>query len=175
MVNFANSCQPQQPHQTQQASTPSLRPKFTRMSFSRPFAICAAAAAIDTVLEIGSSSGEGSTAAWVEGLRLNPRGPKLFCMEVSRVRCEALKNRWGPEGFVECFQGSSVDPDQFPSPAEVEEFHRHVAGPLQKYPLEEVLKWLQTDLDYIRQEGVPDRTASARSNERAALKTLGRC
>ncbi len=33
----------------------------------------AASARIDTVLEIGSSSSEGSRLAWVEGLRQNPR------------------------------------------------------------------------------------------------------
>jgi glycosyltransferase involved in cell wall biosynthesis len=111
-------------------------------------------ARIDTVLEIGSSSGEGSTKAWVEGLRENPRRPKLFCMEVSKVRCEALEKRWGPEGFVECFLGSSVTVDRFPSVEEVEKFLREVPGPLQAYPREQVLGWLAADIEYIRAEGV---------------------
>jgi glycosyltransferase involved in cell wall biosynthesis len=111
-------------------------------------------ARIDTVLEIGSSSGEGSTKAWVEGLRENPRHPKLYCMEVSKVRCEALEKRWGPEGFVECFLGSSVTVDRFPPPEEVEKFLREVPGPLQTYPVEQVLGWLAADIEYIRAEGV---------------------
>jgi len=132
-----------------------IAPEVHRDEFSDAIRNLARWAAIDTVLEIGSSSGEGSTKAWVEGLRSNPRKPRLFCMEVSKVRCEALRERWNPEGFVECFLGSSVDVDQFPSAEEVRKFHSTVPGPLQKYPLEQVLGWLRADLDYIRDESVP--------------------
>lgn len=131
-----------------------IAPEVHHDEFFEAIRNLAAAAAIDTVLEIGSSSGEGSTLAWVEGLRLNPRRPKLYCMEVSKVRCEALEQRWGPEGFVECFLGASVELDQFPPAADVERFHREVSGPLQKYPLEQVLGWLKADIDYIKDEGV---------------------
>lgn len=131
-----------------------IAPEVHHDEFSETIRNLARSAAIDTVLEIGSSYGEGSTLAWVEGLRQNPRKPRLFCMEVSRVRCEALQTRWGPEGFVECFVGSSVDLDQFPSHEEVADFHRTVAGPLQKYPLEQVLGWLDEDIDYIKKEAV---------------------
>ena len=44
---------------------------------------------LKTVLEIGSSSGEGSTEAFVLGLRKNPHQPTLFCMELSKPRYEA--------------------------------------------------------------------------------------
>lgn len=114
----------------------------------------AQSAPISTVLEIGSSSGEGSTKAWVEGLRGNPRRPQLFCMEVSRARCEALKSRWEPEGFVECFLGSSVTVDRFPQEAEVRRFLETVQGPLNAYPVDQVLGWLRADINYIRSEGV---------------------
>lgn len=112
-------------------------------------------ASIDSVLEIGSSSGEGSTLAWVEGLRLNPRKPQLYCMELSRVRHEALENRWRQEGFVKCFQGSSVHLDQYPTEAEVEHFYHTVeSNSLLNYPLEDVLGWLRRDKAYIQQENV---------------------
>src|SRR5580765_4503859 len=42
------------------------------------------------VLEIGSSAGEGSTSAFVRGLRGNPGKPALYCMELSKTRFEAL-------------------------------------------------------------------------------------
>lgn len=142
-----------------------IAPEVHHDEFSEAIRNLARSAEIDTVLEIGSSSGEGSTLAWVEGLRQNPRKPKLYCMEVSRVRCEALEKRWGPEGFVECFLGSSVDLDQFPPASDVERFHREVSGPLQAYPLEQVLGWLQADIDYIKQEGV--QTGRIREIKRA--------
>ena len=127
----------------------------------------ARSARIDTVLEIGSSSGGGSTLAWVEGLRQNPRHPRLYCMEVSRARCAALKERWGGEGFVECFLGSSVRPDQFPDPAAVEHFHRTIPGPLQQYPIAEVLGWLKQDLDYLEKEQVPTGCIAQIKRERS--------
>ncbi len=132
-----------------------IAPEVFEDEFYTAIVNLARSARIDTVLEIGSSSGGGSTLAWVEGLRQNPRHPRLYCMEVSRARCAALQERWGAAGFVECFLGSSVRPDQFPDPAAVAEFHRTVPGPLQQYPLSEVLGWLQQDLDYLQREQVP--------------------
>ena len=49
---------------------------------------------LDTVLEIGSSSGEGSTEAFVTGLSQNPGSPKLFCIEVSKPRFSELQQRY---------------------------------------------------------------------------------
>jgi glycosyltransferase involved in cell wall biosynthesis len=132
-----------------------ISPEVFEDEFYEAIVNLASCASIDSVLEIGSSSGEGSTLAWVEGLRQNPRHPKLFCMEVSRVRWGALKDRWEGEGFVECFLGSSVRPDQFPTPAQVVHFLKTVDGPLREYPVEQVLGWLEEDLAYIEKENVP--------------------
>ena len=46
---------------------------------------------IQTVLEIGSCSGQGSTEAFVTGLRENPNQPTLFCLEISKPRFAELK------------------------------------------------------------------------------------
>ncbi len=132
-----------------------IAPEVLHDEFYHAITELARTAQIDHVLEIGSSSGGGSTQAWVEGLRLNPRQPKLYCMEVSRTRCAALKSRWEGEGFVHCLLASSVRVDQFPSPEEVTAFHENVEGPLRQYPLAEVLAWRQQDLDYIEKSDVP--------------------
>ncbi|NEP54654.1 MAG: hypothetical protein F6K65_40025, partial [Moorea sp. SIO3C2] len=58
---------------------------------------------IKTVLEIGSSSGAGSTEAFVKGLRENPSNPALFCMEVSKPRFTALRERYQEDSFVKCY------------------------------------------------------------------------
>src|SRR5436190_4822385 len=107
-----------------------------------------------TVLEIGSSSGEGSTEAFVRGLRENPRRPTLFCMEISRPRFEALRARYAADTFVRTYNVSSVPPERFPSEAEATAFYqRHLAGRF--VPLPEFLRWLRQDLEYIRTSGVP--------------------
>src|SRR6476646_5825129 len=58
---------------------------------------------IKTVLEIGSSSGAGSTEAFVKGLRHNPNHPTLFCMEISKPRFLALQKAYDREDFVKCY------------------------------------------------------------------------
>lgn len=108
---------------------------------------------VKTVLEIGSSSGQGSTEAFVKGLRNNPGSPQLFCMEVSKPRFEKLKGYYAEESFVHCYNVSSVALDAFPSPLQVEHFYHLRETPLNQYPVEQVVGWLQQDIDYVRDSG----------------------
>ncbi len=109
---------------------------------------------IKTVLEIGSSSGGGSTEAFVTGLRDNPNQPQLFCMEVSQPRFAELKQRYEHEQFVKCYNVSSVAIEEFPDRSEVIDFYHNSNSDLKKYPLEQVLGWLQQDIEYVRNAGV---------------------
>jgi hypothetical protein len=105
---------------------------------------------IKTVLEIGSSSGAGSTEAFVKGLRENPSQPTLFCMEVSQTRFAELNKCYEHEGFVKCYNLSSVSIDEFPTRQEVIDFYNTVASKLKKYTLDQVLGWLEQDIEYIK-------------------------
>jgi FkbM family methyltransferase len=109
---------------------------------------------IKTVLEIGSSSGGGSTEAFVTGLRNNPNQPTLFCMEVSQTRFAELKKRYEHEKFVKCYNVSSVAIEEFPNRDEVIDFYNNSNSDLKKFPLEQVLGWLQQDIEYVRNAGV---------------------
>ncbi|KJH71512.1 FkbM family methyltransferase [Aliterella atlantica] len=109
---------------------------------------------IKTVLEIGSSSGEGSTEAIVTGLRQNPHKPILFCMEISKTRFAELENRYTNDSFVKCYNVSSVALEQFPSENEVTKFYNNNQTSLNHYPLDRVLGWLQQDIDYVKSSGV---------------------
>jgi FkbM family methyltransferase len=109
---------------------------------------------IKTVLEIGSSSGAGSTEAFVKGLRHNPNHPTLFCMEISKPRFLALQKTYDREDFVKCYNVSSVPVDSFPRADEVIRFYKNTKTNLNFYPIEQVLLWLDQDLEYIRQSGV---------------------
>lgn len=111
---------------------------------------------IQTVLEIGSSSGEGSTEAFVIGLRENPNKPILFCMEISKPRFAELKNRYRNELFVKCYNFSSVSLESFPEQQEVINFYQSNRTNLNLYPLEQVLNWLQQDIEYVKNSGVAD-------------------
>ncbi|WKZ57893.1 MAG: glycosyltransferase family 1 protein [Bdellovibrionota bacterium] len=110
---------------------------------------------LTNVLEIGSSAGGGSTEAFVNGLKDNPHHPRLFCLEVSRVRFQELKNRYAQYPFVHCYNASSVPLSAFPSAEAVAQFYRCTHSKLNQYPLQEVLRWLEQDRRYIQSEPVP--------------------
>ena len=114
---------------------------------------------VHTLLEIGSSSGEGSTQALVSALRERPDKDqvKLFCMEISQPRFEALTECYREDGFVHCFQKSSVPSSSFPPPEELAHFFRTVRYKYKpskaEAKLEQALSWRQADLDYLAQSG----------------------
>lgn len=105
---------------------------------------------IKFILEIGSSSGEGSTEAFVTGIRNNPNRPNLFCMEVSQIRFEQLKKRYEKDEFVKCYNVSSVSLEKFPDETEVINFYNQQETGLNYYPVEQVLDWLKQDIEYVQ-------------------------
>lgn len=106
------------------------------------------------VLEIGASGGAGSTEAFVAGILANPDPPVLHCIEVSAPRYDALVKRWADRDFVRCYRVSSVPVASFPSPAEVEAFHRAGESKFSAFPLKQVLGWLDQDVAYVRSQDI---------------------
>lgn len=113
-------------------------------------------ARLRTFLEIGSSSGEGSTEALVTGLRARPDRDllRLFCMEVSGERFARLRAAYAGDTFVKPYNLSSVGTRQFPSPETISHFYNTVRSQLNHYPLPTVLGWLQADIEYVRASGL---------------------
>lgn len=111
---------------------------------------------IRTVLEIGSSSGGGSTEAFVKGLRKNSNQPLMFCMEVSQTRFAALKACYENDSFVRCYNVSSIPVSQFPTEAEIAAFYDKYETPLQNFSKQQVVGWLRQDIEYVTATQVPD-------------------
>lgn len=109
---------------------------------------------IHTILEIGSSSGQGSTQAFVSGMSKNPFRPTLFCMEVSKTRFAALKKYYEYQPSVICYNVSSIPIEMFPKKEEVILFYKTIKTNLNNYPLNKVLAWLDRDIDYIQANNV---------------------
>ncbi|MFC1881554.1 glycosyltransferase [Thermodesulfobacteriota bacterium] len=109
---------------------------------------------IDNVLEIGSSAGEGSTEAFVSGLKNNPKKPKLFCMEISKSRYAKLQNRYKNQPLVKCYNISSVSINKFPTETQLIQFYNTTGSALNNYPIEEVVDWLRQDILYLKNSGV---------------------
>ena len=110
---------------------------------------------VRTILEVGSSSGEGSTAAFVRGAEANPSPPTIFCLETVADRFASLRARYAGRPFVRPYNVSSVPPEGFASEAEVRGFHRLLPSKLNTFPLEQVLGWRAGDLDYVKNAGIP--------------------
>jgi len=131
-----------------------IAPEIKNDDFYRTIEQLSAAADIQTVVEIGSSSGLGSTEALVQGLRRNPHGPTLFCIEISRVRCAQLRARYAGEAFVTGYNVSSVPVEAFVSPEEVTAAYSRLPALRNQASLRDVLKWLDWNKGYLRKSGV---------------------
>jgi len=116
----------------------------------------ASRADLKSFLEIGSSSGAGSTHAFVSALRNrnDANDTRLYCMELSSERFAALKANYADADFVKVYNQSSVSLAELPSEEEVSFFYAHTSTTLNQYPLEQVLSWLRQDLEYMRQSGL---------------------
>lgn len=109
---------------------------------------------IKTILEIGSSSGEGSTKAIVSGMRENTI---LYCLEVSKVRFAELQKRYKDNPNVQTYNFSSISLNKFPSEIVIRDFYHAIKSSLNKYFLSGVLGWLNQDIIYISTNNIPDK------------------
>lgn len=99
---------------------------------------------VKTILEVGSSSGEGSTQAIVDGMDNGEK--RLYCIEMSETRFDALCRRFVEDERVRPFHGSSVTLDGYLSEGEVKEFYETTPTNLNAIPLKTVLDWLDNDI-----------------------------
>ncbi len=131
-----------------------IKPEVSKDRFWRAIRRVASTGGIKHILEIGSSSGEGSTSAFVAGILENPSNTMLHCFEVSKPRFESLKKRYESFDFVRCYNYSTVNLERFSSQTEVAEFHNHYRPKLRRASIKTQLQWLQQDIDYIEEHGL---------------------
>ncbi|MFN4894713.1 MAG: hypothetical protein ACK5GN_14380 [Pseudomonadota bacterium] len=133
-----------------------IAPEILNDEFHQTIFTLASTQPLTHILEIGSSSGEGSTDAWVRGIAANPHRPTLHCIELSKPRFQALANHYSDNPHVRCYWASSVSLDCFPSEADVTNFYHTVPSKLRQWPLEQVLGWLRDDIAYLKTHNAPD-------------------
>jgi len=135
-----------------------IPPEVTDDAFYHALVKCAIRPDIKTILEIGSSSGEGSTEAFVKAIRRRPdrEKVKLYCMEISQARFLKLVAHYQNDSFVKPYRLSSIRINQFPSRDDVINFYGKFRTNLhaENTPLELVLSWYEQDLAYIRKSGL---------------------
>lgn len=109
---------------------------------------------VEHILEIGSSSGLGSTLAFTTGMKSGRNKAKLHCMEISRTRYKSLHQQYASDDNVLCYQASSVALNRFPAAEQVMDFYHSTPTALNQYPLEQILGWLQQDKEYLKRSNV---------------------
>ena len=112
---------------------------------------------VATILEIGSSSGEGSTMAFASGIRKNPRHPILACMEVSKRRFDQLQKQYAGDPQIRCYNVSSVPIESFPQESDLIRFYETAPPEVIHASLPEVFRWLKQDIEYLQRDTVPQR------------------
>jgi len=127
----------------------------------------AATPGVRVIVEDGSSSGDGSTQAFITGALRNPEPPRLHCFEPSEARFAQLRERHGHHTFVQLHQCSSVRSSRFASEAEISEFCRGFRPWLKRRSKRRYMEWLQRDLEYIR-DSPQDRDGVRHVRERHA-------
>ena len=132
-----------------------IQPEILNDEFHSALKHYASRSDLYTFLEIGSSSGGGSTDAFVSSITQRQDGSEvsLFCMEVSRTRFKALANHYSTEDFVRCYNISSIEANEMPSNAEVINFYNSTKSALNNYSIKTILGWLSQDIEYIRRSG----------------------
>ncbi len=106
---------------------------------------------LKTYLEIGSSSGHGSTHALVNGIKQkNNNDVSLFCMEISKKRIECLSQEYSDCKFVKPIRVSSQKSSNFPRLNEIEFFYKNIQTALRQFSFEEIIGWYEQDLDYLK-------------------------
>ena len=132
-----------------------IQPEILNDEFHQVIYQIAATQPIKHILEIGSSSGEGSTDAWVRGITHNPSRPTLHCIELSKPRFQALQSHYINNQQVKCYWASSIGVEFFPKESEVSDFYWNTPSKLREYPLESVISWLREDIEYVRAHQAP--------------------
>jgi len=127
--------------------------EVTNDTFYSALVEVAARSDLKNFLEIGSSSGAGSTQALVNGLlKRQTSDVRLFCLELSRTRFANLVSTYSGQNFVYPYNLSSVRISEFPTPQEVAQFYRTIKTNLNLYDLDTILGWREQDINYIERK-----------------------
>lgn len=130
--------------------TDPITPEITADALAARLTYLAARPWVRTVLEVGTGSGEGSTAALWSGLHTKAPDYRLVSIEASAERAEAAARLYEQAPEVRILAGPAVPVEAYESEADVTTFYRNVPCRLQRFMLEDVLAWRADELAYLR-------------------------
>ena len=104
---------------------------------------------ISTAVEVGASSGEGSTEAITYGLNKIVGPKKFFTIEASPNRFALLKDRYKHLEWVVPFLGSSVEMNEYLPIDFVKHYHETYNTAFCKYGLDFLVEWYKNEKSLI--------------------------
>ena len=105
---------------------------------------------VKTVIEIGASSGGGTTEALINGILMGPtkgEGVKMASIEVSRARFKNLQERYLGVPFFTPYNTSSLPLSRFPTHEQLIQFCKDTGVFGNTY--DGVIGWLDQDVKYV--------------------------
>ena len=135
-----------------------IEPEIKDDEFSAVISQLASENSIKTFLEIGSSTGDGSTKALVESIkkRSDINMVALYCLEVSIPRFQQLLSKYSHLPFFFGYNMSSISLSEFPEEDEVIAFYQLIESNLRRYSLSDVLAWRYQDIEYLKNKKIVD-------------------
>jgi hypothetical protein len=113
---------------------------------------------INNIIEIGASSGDGSTEAILEGCRIHynnfNKRVKVFSIEVCSERFNNLQQRYKTIVDFYPYNMSSIHINEFPNKNDVINFYNNYKTNLNLYSLTDVLSWYDNDIMYITENNI---------------------
>jgi hypothetical protein len=105
---------------------------------------------LHTFLEIGSSSGEGSTAAISKALKVRGGDYQLHLMEIDLVRFRNLSKKYGKNKNIYIHRLSSIALEEFPTSSNVENYLASGLMPLNR-PIELLMSWYWSEFNFLKE------------------------
>jgi hypothetical protein len=108
---------------------------------------------IRTILEIGASSGDGSTEALIKGVLYSGRDVRLASIEVSRGRHQNLSRRYQQFSWFHPYNVSSLPISSFPSKQEVRDTIPRCKVFAGTSP-DTIIGWYDNDIQYVNEQQI---------------------
>jgi hypothetical protein len=106
-----------------------------------------------TYVEIGSSSGYGSTQAILNGIRiknnLDRKESSLYCFEISKPRAQIFKSHIS-KSEARMLNLSTILPEEFPTIDRIKTFYNSIETTINNFPLTLIQEWYKQDLEYLK-------------------------
>lgn len=105
---------------------------------------------VKSILELGASAGDGSTACFMRGMHVNTEA-RLYSLEASKERFAELQKRYNNRARITCINAFSVPFEQWLTPAIID---RLVLPFGCEFGGDDFKRWLKQEQDYLAESGV---------------------